>query len=388
MHKVMGFFVTMAIAGLALGAPPALAADREPLDARFQQAKPVECDVQCGDVITQHTKLTHDLSCSGTDGPALTIEGDGIVLDLGGHTVRDSGLSQPGGYGIVVSGDSMVRNGTIRGFAISIFTEGASYLRLHELKFEDNGVAVYDFTSTYFLVTHSRFIGSNYVFFNDFEQSYGLFDVRSSQFENNGNVFLLQGHIADILDSTFTSNGLVLDCFSGSLRVRSSIFTRNQAVVRAVDTGGRPDFCGHLRFEDSLLANNTSFGTTAEPVWVPQSLELVNNLFVGNGSGLEVYTFTVYVHGNTFLNNAGGLTLSNLPYVALPQTGIVRANRFLYNDGDGLRVPPPHTPTVIGNVAVGNTGWGIYAPTAYDGGGNVARNNGAGNCEGILCAPY
>ncbi|WAS83774.1 MULTISPECIES: hypothetical protein [unclassified Corallococcus] len=69
-------------------------------------------------------------------------------------------------------------------------------------------------------------------------------------------------------------------------------------------------------------------------------------------------------------------------------TGIVRGNQFLANDGDGLRVQPPSTPTVINNLALGNTGFGIYAPTAYDGDGNVARDNTAGNCVGIVCAPY
>ncbi|QAT87983.1 hypothetical protein EJ065_6454 [Corallococcus coralloides] len=38
----------------------------------------------------------------------------------------------------------------------------------------------------------------------------------------------------------------------------------------------------------------------------------------------------------------------------------------------------------ITNVALGNTGFGIHAPAAFDGGGNVARGNGAG----ILRAPY
>ncbi|WP_158619953.1 hypothetical protein [Corallococcus sicarius] len=34
------------------------------------------------------------------------------------------------------------------------------------------------------------------------------------------------------------------------------------------------------------------------------------------------------------------------------------------------------------------TGFGIHAPTAFDGGGNVARDDGAGDCVGIVCAPF
>jgi parallel beta-helix repeat protein len=42
--------------------------------------------------------------------------------------------------------------------------------------------------------------------------------------------------------------------------------------------------------------------------------------------------------------------------------------------------------TVSRNVAIGNSGWGIYAPGVMDGGGNVARGNRAGNCVGVVCS--
>ncbi|CAM4514316.1 right-handed parallel beta-helix repeat-containing protein [Corallococcus exiguus] len=389
MHKAKGFFVTIAIAGLSLGAPPALAEDRAALDARLQQAKPVECDVQCGDVITQHTKLTHDLSCPGTDEPALRIEGEGIVLDLGGHTVSRSSPVQRDTLGIVVSSNSMVRNGTIRGFAIGVETVGAAYLRLHELTFVDNGAAVYNFLGNYFLVTHSRFIGNSLGFGSEIDQATGTFDVRSSHFENNLLVIFLDSHSADVLDSTFTANGLGVYCFAGGARIRSSTFARNEAVATTAPIIGGREICGALRFEDSLIADNASFAPATAPVWNLIQFDMINNLAVGNDNGLAVTARTVYVQGNTFWDNAGsGLTLGNSPIQSLPLIGIVRANQFLRNDGDGLRVLPLSTPTVIGNVALGNTGWGIHAPTAFDGGGNVARDNGAGNCEGILCAPY
>ena len=58
------------------------------------------------------------------------------------------------------------------------------------------------------------------------------------------------------------------------------------------------------------------------------------------------------------------------------------------NEGDGLRVLPPGKPTVANNLAQGNTGWGIFAPGVTDGGGNVARDNGAGDCEGVVCTAF
>ncbi|NNC20185.1 right-handed parallel beta-helix repeat-containing protein [Corallococcus exiguus] len=389
MHKAGGFFVTMAIAGLFLGTPPVLAADRESLDARFQQAKPVGCEVHCGDVITQHTKLTHDLSCPGTDEPALRIEGDGVVLDLGGHTVRRSSPVQQDTLGIVVTSNSMVRNGTIRGFARGVQTDEGSYLRLHELTFADNGTAIYNYFSTsYFLITNSRFIGNDVGLGSEIDASVGTFDVRSSHFENNYLGIYLDTHDADVLDSTFTGNEIGIYCFAGNVRVRSSSFARNEAVASTtVPIGGR-DICNVFRFEDTLIADNASFAPTATPIWNVVQLDMINNWIVGNDNGLTAGSFQVYVQGNTFWDNAGGLTLEDTPIVGSPQTGIVRANRFLRNGGDGLRVLPASTPTVIGNVALGNTGWGIHAPTAFDGGGNVARDNGAGDCEGIVCAPY
>ncbi|NNB90224.1 right-handed parallel beta-helix repeat-containing protein [Corallococcus sp. AB032C] len=389
MHNAGGFFVTMAIAGLSLGTPPVLAADRESLDARFQQAKPAGCEVHCGDVITQHTRLTHDLSCPGTDEPALRIEGAGIVLDLGGHTVRRSSPVQKDTQGIVITGNSMVRNGTIRGFASGVETDGGHYLRLHELMFADNGTAIYNrSSSTYFLVTNSRFIGNDAGFGSEIDASVGTFDVRSSHFENNRIGIYLDTHVADVLDSTFTGNEIGIYCFAASVRVRSSTFARNEAVATSTAFIGGRDICNVFHFEDTLIANNASFAPTATPVWNVIQLDMINNWLVGNDNGLTAASSQVYVQGNTFWDNAGGLTLGDYSNLGSPQTGIVRANRFLRNDGDGLRVLPPSTPTVIGNVALGNTGWGIHAPTAYDGGGNVARDNGAGNCEGILCAPY
>ena len=389
MHKAGGFFVTMAIAGLFLGTPPVLAADRESLDARFQQAKPVGCEVHCGDVITQHTKLTHDLSCPGTDEPALRIEGDGVVLDLGGHTVRRSSPVQQDTLGIVVTSNSMVRNGTIRGFARGVQTDEGTYLRLHELTFADNGTAIYNYFSTsYFLITNSRFIGNDVGLASEIDASIGTFDVRSSHFENNYLGIYLDTHDADVRDSTFTGNEIGIYCFAGNVRVRSSSFARNEAVASTtVPIGGR-DICNVFRFEDTLIADNASFAPTTTPIWNVVQLDMINNWIVGNDNGLTAGSFQVYVQGNTFWDNAGGLTLEDTPIVGSPQTGIVRANRFLRNGGDGLRVLPASTPTVIGNVALGNTGWGIHAPTAFDGGGNVARDNGAGNCEGIVCAPY
>lgn len=43
--------------------------------------------------------------------------------------------------------------------------------------------------------------------------------------------------------------------------------------------------------------------------------------------------------------------------------------------------------TLRGNVAIGNTDYGIYAPRATDLGGNIAfRNDVEPQCTGVVCA--
>jgi hypothetical protein len=390
MQQTRGFVVAMAITTVLTGAPAAQASGAGQFDADAKVAYTLQCDVQCGDTLTQHTKLTHDLNCPSTAPFALRVAGDGIVLDLGGYTVRRIGPQTDDSQGIVVEANSMVRNGTIRGFDHGLVSRlGAQNVRLHELALLDNGFAVYDRGSTNFLITDSRLSGNNGGLTSEFDVSSGTFDVRSSVFTDNGLAMFADFHSIDVLDSTFTSNGNVVYCFQGGVRFRSSTLAWNTSVATIPNDGNGPRLCGEMRFENTLIANNTAFAPPTVPVWEPLKLSMIDSLVVNNGTGLQAATVTVYIDGNTFFYNAGGLTLSDRPQPApVPLTGIVRSNQFLSNDGDGLRVPAPSTPTVISNVALGNTGFGIYAPTAFDGGGNVARDNGAGDCVGIICTPY
>jgi hypothetical protein len=71
--------------------------------------------VHCGDLITQDTTLTADLYCPGSSG--LSIEGDEVTLDLGGHAIVGSGV----GNGIRASlGAFTIRDGTVSGFEYGI----------------------------------------------------------------------------------------------------------------------------------------------------------------------------------------------------------------------------------------------------------------------------
>ncbi|RKG69117.1 right-handed parallel beta-helix repeat-containing protein [Corallococcus sp. CA054B] len=393
MKQTRGFVVAMAVTTLLTGAPDAQARDTEPSDAEAQVVFTGGSHVRCGDTITEHTRLTRDLYCPSSAPFALQVDGPGIVLDLGGYTVRRTGAANFTSHGIVVANGRMVRNGTVQGFASGISTTSDApvlNLRLHALAILDNNVGVFNRASyTNFLITDSRLSGNGTGMAGEFDASTGTFDIRSSIFTHNGIAMFADFHSFDVLDSTFTSNGSAAYCWHGVFRFRSSTLAWNDAVSTIPNDGFDARVCSEMRFENTLIANNAAFAPATTPVWEPIQLSMLDSLLVDNGTGLQVAAQTVYIDGNTLHGNASGLTLSDRTgLVTVPLTGIVRGNQFLSNDGDGLRVEPPSTPTVINNLALNNTGFGIYAPTAFDGGGNVARNNTAGDCVGIVCAMY
>ncbi|RKH53845.1 right-handed parallel beta-helix repeat-containing protein [Corallococcus sp. AB049A] len=393
MKQMRGFTLALAVSTLLTGAQDVQARGTVPSDAEGEVTFTAGATVHCGDTLTTHTRLTHDLNCPSSAPFALQLDGADIVLDLGGYTIRRTGPANDESQGVVIARGRMVRNGTIRGFGSGItttFNAGTLYVRLHELALLDNNIGVYDQASYgNFLITNSRLSGNGQGLSSAFDASDGNFDVRSSVFTHNATAMIADFHNIDVLDSTFTSNGVVIHCFGGAFRVRGSTLAWNDAVGRMQFDFGGPYTCNNMRFENSLLANNASFAPTAWPIWQTTRLEMVDTLAVSNGEGLEVQAETVYIDGNTFHDNAEGLSLADLPAaVPTPLTGIVRGNQFLRSGNDGLRVLPPSTPTLINNVALGNAGIGIYAPTAINGGGNVARDNGVADCVGIVCSMY
>ncbi|WNG50393.1 right-handed parallel beta-helix repeat-containing protein [Archangium minus] len=348
--------------------------------------------VQCGDTITTSTRLTHDLSCPGTDSPALLVAGSGVVLDLGGYTVRRAGSETGLSEGIRVLANSMVRNGTIRGFDRGYVLgdealPSPSQVGLSRLTFIDNGVAVYNRSgNTTFTITDCRLLGNGSGLGSEQDASRGTFRVLSTFFFGNRLALSANSHSVEVVDSTFSHNEVVVWCPDGSVSFTSSRLVRNHVVgdIRLGEFGY--GFCRVISFFDTVLSRNGSLAPTGESAWEPFGFVLRDSRVVGNTTGLLVRARTVDVQGNTWWDNEGGLTLADLPeYVPPELTGTVSGNRFLSNRGDGFRVLVPSTLTVSRNVAIDNSGWGIYAPGVIDGGGNVARGNDAGNCVGVVC---
>lgn len=105
----------------------------------------------CGEVVRQSTALTADLNCT-THG--IVIEGDGVVLDLGGHTIRGPGR---GGWvwperalssiGIRVTGKKNVRirNGRVTNFATGILVEDGQEVTGEQVSTFANHYGIYLF---------------------------------------------------------------------------------------------------------------------------------------------------------------------------------------------------------------------------------------------------
>lgn len=349
--------------------------------------------VQCGDTITTNTRLTHDLECSGIETPALRVMGPGVVLDLGGHTVRRTGSETGWSEGIVVMANSTVRNGTIRGFDLGYVLDSNAehfpeHVRLSRLRFIGNRVAVYNRSgSATFTITDSLLLGNELGLSSEQDASSGTFEVRATLFMGNRLALTANSHSVNVVRSTFSFNELVVWCPYGSISFRSSSIVQNEVVGRLPIGEFGYGLCSEVSVVDTVIARNGALAPSSHPAWEPFDLELRGSRIVDNDSGLDVRALAVEVQGNTWRGNGGGLTLADLPdYVPPPLSGTVSGNRFLYNQGDGLRVTVPSTLTVSRNVAIGNMGWGIYVEEAVDGGGNVARGNAEGDCTGVACS--
>lgn len=91
----------------------------------------------CGAEIAEDTTLRADLVCGV--GPALVVVADGVVLDLGGHTVAGPDVG-PESAGIVLRGvrGVTVRNGTVQGFHAGVVIDGGAANVVENLTVQDN----------------------------------------------------------------------------------------------------------------------------------------------------------------------------------------------------------------------------------------------------------
>jgi hypothetical protein len=318
---------------------------------------PTPQPVACGATITQDTVLTADLVC--TEGDGLRLAGP-ITLDLDGHTIRGPGA----GTGVVTDSSvhGVVTGGTIRGWerGIAAHTDEPQdppmAATVHHMVLRENASGVFGFTAA--------------------------FDISRSRFVDNGTG----------VDMTFRADATV----------DRSVFVRNGTGAASGSDHGV--FVTASTFRDNGTALSTSDGGIVASVSHFRGVvELTDNLVTGSEVGVQGSFGSVRMTSNTFRRNVLAVDGSD--------TMILRGNRFVGNDRAVVATDPREmgvtvdidgdtftrngdaiwasTASRIANVtAVRNTGWGIYAPNAVDGGGNVARGNGnEPQCVGVVCDP-
>ncbi len=102
-------------------------------------------DPHCGDTIHHDVTLHHNLNCSGDNADALTIDRDGVTLNLNGHTITGPG-GAAGTYSGVYStqDDVTIKNGTIKSFYYDVYVYGGARNVVTRLTLLLDGSLAYD----------------------------------------------------------------------------------------------------------------------------------------------------------------------------------------------------------------------------------------------------
>jgi parallel beta-helix repeat protein len=296
--------------------------------------------VECGDVITQDTTLTADLTC-GPGQTALIIGASNITLDLGGYTISGpfTGSLQTGGIGVLVASpytNVTIRNGTIRGFGIGVRLDTTSGNTVRNLTLVQNvrGVDVANANNN--IIEKNRIEGS------------GLDAIRLGGV-SSGNVVrqnTLTGNVFGISVTDDTSNNTVTQ----------NTVTGGGAFGIAVFTSGT----------GNVVSRNIVSGTGQDGIVVSagsqNTLVSQNTVSLSGRDGISVGATTV---GTRVLQNT-----------------------VFQNSDDGIDVESAAT-TITKNTATSNGDLGIEAvPGVTDGGGNKASGNGNPlQCVGVVCTP-
>jgi parallel beta-helix repeat protein len=287
--------------------------------------------VQCGDAITQDTKLDSDVICTGTEFDPLTglvIGANGVTLDLNGFSILgpNRGEQVEDQVGIMTSGairSVTIRNGEIRGFS-----EG--------LALEVSGSTIRDLTSS------------------------GRLRLRG-----DGNV--------------------VRDCFFSDGDTGVAVSGDDNRILRSYAFGYDGEGISATGARNQLIGNTAeSFVGVAIRVEQFSDVVLRKNLAPGNGIYVQVGSGGV-VERNVADGNSSGYGIS----IGADDL-LIRKNHASRNYDGGIYVYGVGN-TITQNVANFNgehlDDYGIYVvPGNVDGGGNRASGNGAPQqCLGVRC---
>jgi parallel beta-helix repeat protein len=109
----------------------------------------------CGAQITGDVRLANDLACVGN---ALLVSGDGLTIDLNGHTLAGNGSGN--GITITASHDVTISGGTIRGFQSGIFANGTTAVVIRDNEFSATNQAVLLQATTGAVIKHNAVTGN------------------------------------------------------------------------------------------------------------------------------------------------------------------------------------------------------------------------------------
>jgi copper-binding protein NosD len=99
---------------------------------------------QCGDTIHHSITLQHNLDCSSYNGDALTIDKDGVTINLNGHKITGAG-GAAGHNGIYSTEDDVtIKNGTIARFDYDVYIYGGARNVVTNMTLGTDGAQSYD----------------------------------------------------------------------------------------------------------------------------------------------------------------------------------------------------------------------------------------------------
>lgn len=436
--RTTGTGAALCVAALALG----------PL-ATSSPAAGAVAGATCGGTVTTSTTLTADLTCADRglrlrpgvvldlDGHTLRVKGTGpaiaVVATGGARTtteVRDGVVR--GGGGITITGtddasdDGRVQRLRVVGVTLdnaaldvvdavarvedSTVTRSRVRQDAGSLQVVDSalsGVVTSDLGDTGFTnswsVTRSRISGSwwrgghhrvarSRITDTSTGSAVELASLTISRSMLNGPRFPLQvlGD-ASITHTDVTGAGTIAT--TGSLTVGGSTFRRTAGLAGDRATGTVTVTLStfldstDVALSGALVRVTGSVFRDNEQAISGDSVDASRNTFTDNGGAVTVLGQRIRARDNTLRNNAGdGIRTS---------AGLLQRNDVRGQQGDAIAYTEPLDPgwgdVRLGeNTVIGNGGWGIHAPgdLVHDLGGNVARNNGAGQCLGVACAPH
>jgi hypothetical protein len=319
--------------------------------------------VQCGDVITQDTKLDSDLlNCPG-DG--VVIGAAGITLDLNGHTIDGSGFAAGPSNGVDDTGgfdDITIEDGTITDFSYGVELRGVDGSTVSRLDVHDTlGGILLTFSSGNAIEWNTFAVLGNGVALSDGANRNTI--GRNVFTGSNFGVFVLP------LEGTLTPQPAA-----------DNVIERN--VFRGNRTGiGIPS--GIRTSVDRNSIDSSSFaGIDVSSVF---GNSITRNDLAANALGIRVAgqaADTTIADNRVTTSTQDGIVVGPI----VRGVTVVKRNVSSGNGDDGIDVDTTHA-IIIKNTANDNADLGIEAVAGVtDGGGNKASGNGNPlQCLNVVC---